>query len=130
MACRAIHQYILETSVWSAGMIKVKLVLYESLMFTAEQQFINPFCVTHNRLLNGGSLGLRMPTPLTLNPDTAVFSYRSGSEAFCHQVTVTFCDTYLLDTLSSSSVIKTTEQTHTFPHTNGTSCLIFKQISF
>ena len=95
MACQAIHQYILETSICSAGMIKVKLVLHESLMFTAEQLFINAFCVTHNRLSNGGSLELRMPTPLTLNPDTAVFSYRSGSEAFCHQVTVTFCKLHL-----------------------------------
>ena len=43
MTCQAIHQYILETSIWSVGMTKVKLVLYESIMFTVEHLFINPF---------------------------------------------------------------------------------------
>jgi len=43
MACQAIHRYILETSIWSAGMIKVKLVLYDSIVFTVEHQFMNTF---------------------------------------------------------------------------------------
>jgi len=43
MACQAIHQYILESSIWSVRVTKVKLVLYESIMFTVEHLFINPF---------------------------------------------------------------------------------------
>ena len=34
ITCQAIHQYIFETSIWSVRIIKVKLVLYESIMFT------------------------------------------------------------------------------------------------
>jgi hypothetical protein len=40
------------------------------------------------------------------------------------------CDTYLLDTFSSSSCIKATEEKHILSQANGTSCLIFEQISF